>query len=204
MTLPLYLAFIAAASVLLVFPGPTVLMVIGYGLAEGRKSVWSLVTGVCLGDAVACAGSLAGLGALLSASAAAFTVVKVVGAVYLVWLGIGMLRSGNDAVASPAPCPAGRKFVHAFTVTVLNPKTILFFVAFLPQFVSPQAPALPQLALLGTTFVLLGAANTTAYALLAGTIGGRIRDPRFVGTLRRVGGGSLIGAGVLTAVAVKR
>lgn len=204
MTLPLYLAFIVAASVLLVFPGPTVLMVIGYGLTEGRKSVWSLVTGVCLGDAVACAGSLAGLGALLSASAAAFTVVKVVGAVYLVWLGIGMLRSGNDAAVSPAPCPAGRKFVHAFTVTVLNPKTILFFVAFLPQFVSPAAPALPQLALLGTTFVLLGAVNTTAYALLAGTIGGRIRDPRFVGTLRRVGGGSLIGAGVLTAVAVKR
>ena len=203
MTVALYLAFVAAASVLLVFPGPTVLMVIGYGLAEGRKSVWSLVAGVCLGDAVACAGSLAGLGALLSASAAAFTVVKTIGAVYLVWLGIGMLRSGNLA-AVPAPSPAGRKLVHAFTVTVLNPKTILFFVAFLPQFVSPQAPALPQLALLGTTFVLLGVVNTTAYALLAGSIGGRIRDPRFVGTLRRVGGGSLIGAGVLTAVAAKR
>ena len=203
MPVPLYLAFVAAASVLLVFPGPTVLMVIGYGLAEGRKSVWSLVAGVCLGDAVACAGSLAGLGALLSASAAAFTVVKTIGAIYLVWLGIGMLRSGNLA-AVPAPSPAGRKLVHAFTVTVLNPKTILFFVAFLPQFVSPQAPALPQLALLGTTFVLLGVVNTTAYALLAGSIGGRIRDPRFVGTLRRVGGGSLIGAGVLTAVAAKR
>jgi threonine/homoserine/homoserine lactone efflux protein len=203
MTVPLYLAFVAAASVLLVFPGPTVLMVIGYGLAEGRKSVWSLVAGVCLGDAVACAGSLAGLGALLSASAAAFTVVKTIGAIYLVWLGIGMLRSGNLADI-PAPSPAGRKLVHAFTVTVLNPKTILFFVAFLPQFVSPQAPALPQLALLGTTFVLLGVVNTTAYALLAGSIGGRIRDPRFVGTLRRVGGGSLIGAGVLTAVAARR
>ena len=203
MPVPLYLAFVAAASVLLVFPGPTVLMVIGYGLAEGRKSVWSLVAGVCLGDAVACAGSLAGLGALLSASAAAFTVVKIIGAVYLVWLGIGMLRSGNLADV-PAPSPAGRKLVHAFTVTVLNPKTILFFVAFLPQFVSPQAPALPQLALLGTTFVLLGVVNTTAYALLAGSIGGRIRDPRFVGTLRRVGGGSLIGAGVLTAVAARR
>ena len=203
MTVPLYLAFVAAASVLLVFPGPTVLMVIGYGLAEGRKSVWSLVAGVCLGDAVACAGSLAGLGALLSASAAAFTVVKTIGAIYLVWLGIGMLRSGNLADI-PAPSPAGRKLVHAFTVTVLNPKTILFFVAFLPQFVSPQAPALPQLALLGTTFVLLGVVNTTAYALLAGSIGGRIRDPRFVGTLRRVGGGSLIGAGVLTAVATRR
>ena len=140
MTLPLYLAFVAAASLLLVFPGPTVLMVIGYGLAEGRKSVWSLVAGVCLGDAVACAGSLAGLGALLSASAAAFTVVKTVGALYLVWLGIGMLRAGDASAAAPASCPAGRKFFHAFTVTLLNPKTILFFIAFLPQFVSPSSP----------------------------------------------------------------
>ena len=204
MTLTLYLAFIAAASVLLVFPGPTVLLVIGYGLAEGRKSVWSLVAGVCLGDAVACAGSLAGLGALLSASAAAFTVVKTIGAVYLVWLGIAMFRSGNDVAEIPNPSPSGRKFVRAFTVTLLNPKTILFFVAFLPQFVSPAAPALPQLLLLGATFVLLGAVNTAAYATLSGTVGGRIRDPRFVGTLRRVGGGSLIGAGVLTAVATRR
>jgi threonine/homoserine/homoserine lactone efflux protein len=204
MTLPLYLAFVAAASLLLIFPGPTVLMVIGYGLAEGRKSVWSLVAGVCLGDAVACAGSLAGLGALLSASAAAFTVVKAVGALYLVWLGIGMLRAGAASAAIPASCPAGRKFVHAFTVTLLNPKTILFFVAFLPQFVSPSAPALPQLLLLGATFVILGAFNTAAYATLSGSLGGRIRDPRFVRRLRRVGGGALIGAGVMTAVAARR
>ncbi len=203
MTIPLYLAFVAAASLLLVFPGPTVLMVVGYGLAEGRKSVWSLVAGVCLGDAVACAGSLAGLGAVLSASAAAFTCVKFVGALYLVWLGIGMLRAG-EAAASPAPCPAGRKFVRAFTVTVLNPKTLLFFVAFLPQFVSPTSPALPQLALLGATFVALGAVNTAAYALLSGSLGGRIRDPRFARRLRRVGGGALIGAGVMTAVAARR
>ena len=204
MTLPLYLAFVAAASLLLVFPGPTVLMVIGYGLAEGRKSVWSLVAGVCLGDAVACAGSLAGLGALLSASAAAFTVVKTVGALYLVWLGIGMLRAGDASAAAPASCPAGRKFFHAFTVTLLNPKTILFFIAFLPQFVSPSSPALPQLLLLGATFVILGAFNTAAYATLSGSLGGRIRDPRFVRRLRRVGSGALIGAGVMTAVATRR
>ncbi|WP_300159856.1 LysE family translocator [Solidesulfovibrio sp.] len=203
MTIPLYLAFVAAASLLLVFPGPTVLMVVGYGLAEGRTSVWSLVAGVCLGDAVACAGSLAGLGAILSASAAAFVCVKFVGALYLVWLGIGMLRA-DDVAASPTPCPAGRKFARAFTVTVLNPKTLLFFVAFLPQFVSPSSPALPQLVLLGATFVALGAVNTAVYALLSGSLGGRIRDARFVRRLRRVGGGALIGAGVMTAVAARR
>ena len=89
-------------------------------------------------------------------------------------------------------------------MTLLNPKTILFFVAFLPQFVSPSAPALPQLLLLGATFVILGAFNTAAYATLSGSLGGRIRDPRFVRRLRRVGGGALIGAGVMTAVATRR
>lgn len=204
MTLPLYFAFIAAASVLLIIPGPTVLLVVGYGLAEGRRSLWALVGGVALGDAVACAGSLLGLGALLAASAAAFTIVKAVGAVYLVWLGIGMIRSGNAALAAPPPCPAGRKFAHAFAVTALNPKTILFFVAFLPQFVSHAAPVGPQLFLLGATFVVLAMFNTAAYAMLSGTAGGRIRDPRFVRRLRRVGGGALIGAGVMTAVAARR
>ncbi len=203
MSLPLYLAFIAAASFLLIIPGPTVLLVISYGLAEGRRSPWPIVGGVCLGDAVACAGSLLGLGALLSASAAAFTVVKAIGAVYLVWLGIGMIRSGN-AVAASEPRPSGRKFAHAFAVTALNPKTILFFVAFLPQFVSPGASAGPQLFLLGATFVALAAVNTTAYALLSGTAGGRIRDPRFVRRLKRLGGGALVGAGVMTAVAARR
>lgn len=204
MSLPLYLAFIAAASLLLITPGPTVLLVVGYGLAEGRKAMWSLVAGVALGDVVACGGSLLGLGALLSASAAAFTVVKIVGAAYLIWLGIGMIRSGDVGVRPPAASPAGRKFVHAFAVTVLNPKSILFFVAFLPQFVSHAAPVGPQLFLLGATFMLLAIANTTAYAFLAGSAGGRIRDPRFVGRLRRCGGGALIGAGVLTAVATRR
>lgn len=204
MTLPLYLAFLAAASALLVFPGPTVLMVIGYGLAEGRKSLWSLIVGVCLGDAVACAGSLAGLGAVLSASATAFGVVKFVGAAYLIWLGIGMVRAGRQATTVPPPVPSGRKCLHAFAVTVFNPKTILFFVAFLPQFVSPAAPALPQLVLLGATFVLLGVINTTAYALLSGSVGGSLRNPRVVGRLRLVGGGALVGAGVLTAVAARR
>lgn len=201
MTLPLYFAFVAAAAVLLVIPGPTVLLVVGYGLAEGRRSVWPLVLGVCLGDAVACACSLAGLGALLAASAAAFTVVKYAGAVYLVYLGIGMLRSGPVAAREATPSRAGKKFLHAFAVTASNPKCILFFVAFLPQFISHDAPVVPQLVLLGLTFVLMGAVNTLVYASLSGAAGSRVRDPRFARKLRRLGGGALIGAGLLTAAA---
>lgn len=202
MTLPLYLAFLAAASVVLVIPGPTVLLVVGHALAEGRRGLWALVAGVALGDAVACAGSLAGLGALLAASAAAFACVKSIGAAYLIWLGLGMLRSGRLPGDQPLPsCPARRKLVRAFTVTALNPKSILFFVAFLPQFVSHAAPVGPQLLLLGVTFVVLGALNVAIYGALAGSAGSRIRNPRVVGGLRRMGGGALVGAGVLTAAA---
>lgn len=201
MTLPLYGAFVAAAAILLVIPGPTVLLVVGYGLAEGRRSVWPLVAGVCLGDATACACSLAGLGALLAASALAFTVVKWVGAVYLIWLGIAMFRSGQRPVARVRPSPAGRKFWHAFAVTACNPKCILFFVAFLPQFVNHDAPLVPQLVLLGATFVGLGLINSFVYAVVSGTAGGCVRNPRFVGRLSRLGGGALVGAGLLTAAA---
>ena len=201
MTVPLYLAFLVAASMLLVIPGPTVLLVVGYGLAEGRRSLWALVAGVALGDAVACAGSLAGLGALLSASAAAFTVIKIIGAAYLVWLGIGMLRGANIPARSQCPSPAAKKFAHAFTVTALNPKSILFFVAFLPQFVNPGAPAVPQLVCLGATFVVLGAVSIATYGYFSGLAGGRLQDPRLLRRIRRVGGGTLIGAGLLTAAA---
>jgi len=199
MTLPLYCAFLLAAMSLLVIPGPTVLLIIGYGLADGRKSSWPVVVGVALGDAVACTGSVIGLGAVLAASATAFTIVKLVGAAYVVYLGIGMIRSGSaGSPAVPTSSPR-RKFTHAFAVTASNPKDILFFLAFLPQFVNPTQPANPQLALLGATFVILSAVNATAYSYLSGSAGNRIRNPRFLRRLRAFGGSILVGAGVLTA-----
>ena len=201
MTLPLYLAFIAAAAFLLVIPGPTVLMVVGYGLAEGRKNNWPLVVGVALGDALALACSVAGLGAILAASASAFTILKYIGAIYLVYLGIGMIRSGAAAAPKLSAASPRKKFAHAFAVTAVNPKCILFFVAFLPQFISHDAPAGPQLLLLGVTFVVLSAINATTFSFLSGTAGSRIQDPRFMRKLKGVGGSVMIGAGVLTAAA---
>lgn len=201
MTLPLYLAFVIAAAVLLIIPGPTVLLVIGYGLTEGRRSLWSLVCGVALGDALALTGSVAGLGAVLAASAAAFTVLKYCGAVYLVSLGWTMLRS-KAAEATPQPARSPRRtFTHAFAVTAANPKSILFFVAFLPQFVNPAQPAGRQLVLLGATFVLLSAINTATYAALAASAGSRLQNAHRLSGLTRLGGGVAIGAGLLTAMA---
>ncbi|EHJ47527.1 Lysine exporter protein (LYSE/YGGA) [Solidesulfovibrio carbinoliphilus subsp. oakridgensis] len=201
MSATLYFAFVAAASLLLLLPGPTVLMVVSYGLAEGRRSLWALVVGVALGDAVALACSVAGLGAVLAASAAAFTFLKYAGAIYLIYLGIGMLRSGAALTPKPVRSSPRRKFAHAFAVTAVNPKCILFFVAFLPQFVSHAAPAGPQLLLLGLTFVLLSALNVGFYSYLSGTAGHCIQNPRFLRRIKGVSGSVMIGAGLLTAAA---
>lgn len=201
MTWPLYLAFIAAASVLLIIPGPTVLMVVGYGLAEGRRKNWPLVAGVVLGDAVALTCSVAGLGAVLAASAQAFTILKYCGALYLIYLGISMIRSGATATPKLNIVSSRKKFLHALAVTSVNPKPILFFVAFLPQFISHDAPAGPQLLLLGTTFCLLSAINVSLFSYLAGTAGSRIQNPRFMRRLKVTGGGVMVGAGLLTAAA---
>ncbi|HML52613.1 MAG TPA: LysE family translocator [Solidesulfovibrio magneticus] len=201
MTWPLYLAFIAAASVLLVIPGPTVLMVVGYGLAEGRRKNWPLVAGVVLGDAVALTCSVAGLGAVLAASAQAFTILKYCGALYLIYLGVGMIRSGATATPKLNIVSSRKKFLHALAVTSVNPKPILFFVAFLPQFISHDAPAGPQLLLLGATFCLLSAINVSLFSYLAGTAGSRIQNPRFMRRLKVTGGGVMVGAGLLTAAA---
>lgn len=201
MTWPLYLAFIAAASVLLVIPGPTVLMVVGYGLAEGRRKNWPVVAGVVLGDAVALTCSVAGLGAVLAASAQAFTILKYCGALYLIYLGVCLIRSGATATPKLNIVSSRKKFLHALAVTSVNPKPILFFVAFLPQFISHDAPAGPQLLLLGATFCLLSAVNVSLFSYLAGTAGSRIQNPRFMRRLKVAGGGVMVGAGVLTAAA---
>ena len=201
MTWPLYLAFIAAASVLLIIPGPTVLMVVGYGLAEGRRENWPLVAGVVLGDAVALTCSVAGLGAVLAASAQAFTILKYCGALYLLYLGVCMIRSGATATPKLNIVSSRKKFLHALAVTSVNPKPILFFVAFLPQFISHDAPAGPQLLLLGATFCLLSAINVSLFSYLAGTAGSRIQNPRFMRRLKVTGGGVMVGAGLLTAAA---
>jgi threonine/homoserine/homoserine lactone efflux protein len=157
------------------------------------------VAGVALGDLTAITLSMLGLGAVLATSATLFTIVKWIGAVYLIWIGVKMIREkGGVAAADPLAAKKAR-FAQAFCVTVLNPKTIMFFIAFLPQFVSHDHPVTPQLALLGATFTLLGVVNAYMYAALAASAGSRLTRPGFVSAIRKTGGGVLVGAGVLTA-----
>ncbi|CTQ70675.1 Homoserine/homoserine lactone efflux protein [Roseibium alexandrii] len=201
MTLELYLAYVAATLIVLAIPGPTIMLVVSYALTQGRKSAAASVMGVGLGDATAAAASLLGLGALLAASATAFTVLKWVGAAYLVWLGLKMWRSRPSALGphTVADIPAGKIFWHAYVVTALNPKGIVFFMAFLPHFIAPQAPVVPQLFLLGITFVVLGIVNAAVYAFAAAAVGQKLRSPSLLRLINRVGGGFLISAAAMTA-----
>ena len=197
-----WLAFAAASAVMLAIPGPTILLVISYALGHGRRTAGATVAGVALGDFTAMTASMLGLGALLATSAAIFTVLKWAGAAYLVWLGIKLWRApvtiGAEGEAQAEEKP-GRIFAHAYVVTALNPKSIVFFVAFLPQFLDLSQPMLPQMAIFEITFLTLAALNAFSYALLASAARKTIRKPSVQKVVNRTGGTLLIGAGLLTA-----
>ena len=200
MSIETYLAFIAASAVLLLIPGPTILLVISYALGEGKRVAYPVAAGVALGDFTAMTLSMLGLGALLAASAELFTALKWIGAGYLIWLGIKLWRAGAAGAKVEARCGGSplKMLAHAWLVTALNPKSITFFVAFLPQFLDLKAPMLPQMAIFETTFLVLAAANAFGYALAAGRAREFVARPDILGWFHRIGGSLLIGAGLLT------
>lgn len=198
----LWLAFVAASFVVLVIPGPTILLVMSYALTQGRGVAVAMALGVALGDLIAMTASLAGLGAIVLASAGLFTLLKWVGAGYLVYLGIRLLRSPParlDMTAGTEARSARAIFFHAAAVTALNPKSIAFFIAFVPQFIRPEVPLAPQFAALVVTFVVMGGLNALAYTLAADRLRARIRRPAVLKWMNRAGGGALITMGALTA-----
>ncbi len=202
MPFDLWLAFVAASTALLLIPGPTVLLVLSYALSKGRGVAVASATGVALGDLIAMSASLAGLGALVLASATLFTVLKWVGAAYLIWLGIKLVRSApSGGLEMPQSRDVTERQVlrHTAAVTALNPKSIAFFIAFVPQFITPGAPLLPQFAILIATFVGLAAINALAYALLADRLRRVIGRPSVITWITRAGGSALIAMGIATA-----
>jgi threonine/homoserine/homoserine lactone efflux protein len=204
MTLETWFAFVIASVVLLIIPGPTILTVISYSVAQGRRASLPLVAAVALGDSTALVLSLAGLGAVLSASALWFTVVKTAGGLYLVFLGLKLLRAG--AAAGPQPVAtvsdsSWRLFANTYLVTALNPKGIVFFVAFLPQFLTPGVPSAPQLWVLAATFIVLATVNATLYVLFAGSARTALSSPKAQRRFNLAGGSLLTGAGVWALLA---
>jgi threonine/homoserine/homoserine lactone efflux protein len=171
-------------------------------VTHGRTSVIPLVGGVLLGDFTAMTLSLLGVGALLSASAVLFSIFKWVGALYLLYLGVQLWRSNpnKQSVQGTAKNISPRSlFRSSFIVTALNPKSIAFFVAFLPQFIDPLKPALSQFTLLGGTFLFLAVLNAALYALFAGQLRDQIKKKRVRKWFNRCGGSALIGAAIITA-----
>jgi len=202
MSLESFIPFVFATILILIIPGPTIILVISQAVTHGRKSVVPLVVGVLLGDFTAMTCSLLGLGVILSASAFLFSIFKWVGALYLLYLGIQMWRSNpqkHSDRGSGQKSSARLLLQRSFIVTALNPKSIAFFVAFLPQFMDPLKPVLPQMTLLGGTFLFLAVCNAALYAIFAGQLREQIRKERVRKWFNRCGGSALIGAGIITA-----
>ncbi|HEY4367803.1 MAG TPA: LysE family translocator [Steroidobacteraceae bacterium] len=201
-TWPLLVAFLVASFILAITPGPGVLYIVTRSVAQGRRSGLVSVAGVALGNLGNALGASIGLAALFAVSSTAFLIVKYAGALYLLYLGVRALREPvHVAEAKPtAVVPLSRVFRDGFVVALLNPKTAVFFAAFLPQFMHAQAASALQSALLGAMFVAIAATTDTAYAMTASALTPmltRANPLRSIG--RYVSGGVFIGLGLLAA-----
>jgi len=200
-----YAVFCAATLALLVVPGPAVLYIVTRSIHQGRRAGLVSVLGIHLGTLVHVAAATAGLSALLVSSATAFSVVKYAGAAYLIGIGLVTLfsKKGDSEIALCGERTLKRVFAQGVVVNVLNPKTALFFLAFLPQFVDPErGNATLQIAALGLTFVAFGLVTDSLWALAAGTAGEVLRRSRhFVRVQRYVSGTVFVGLGVVAALA---
>ena len=200
MTSEMWIAFVFASGIILIIPGPTIILVISQAISHGRGVVIPLVVGVTMGDFTAMTLSILGLGAILKTSAALYTVLKWIGAAYLIYLGIKLWRSSSDPYEiSVAPKETSNRllFQRAFIVTALNPKSIAFFVAFLPQFIHPHGQTFPQFLILGSTFLFLASINAMIYAIFAGQLRDTMQNEKVRRWFNRCGGSALIGAGLL-------
>lgn len=207
MTLEVWLTFVFTASIILVIPGPTIIYVVGQSLTHGRKASLPLSIGVITGDAICIVLSLTGLSALLTLFSTAFLVVKYLGAAYLVYLGIKMIWSNtklNTQHINTAAYNAKSIFRDVFLVNALNPKGIVFYSAFMPQFVNPQQNILFQFGLLAITFLALALINVMGYALAASKTNELFKTPKFTKAFNLTGGLSLICAGLYSATIEKK
>ncbi len=203
---PLLLAFVLAGCVLAITPGPGVVYIVTRTLSQGRRAGLASVAGVAIGNFGNAAAAAWGMAAVLAASSAAFDLLRYAGAAYLVYLGIHALRSTGTAPSSPiTPAGPGQVLRQGLLVALLNPKTTLFFAAFLPQFMpSPVAPVQQALAL-GALFVAIAAASDTAYVLLAGALAPALRaSGRAAQRGRYLAAAVYLGLGVYAALAGSR
>jgi threonine/homoserine/homoserine lactone efflux protein len=193
-----WVGFLVTSIILLLLPGPTVLTVISYSLSHGRSAKFALVAAVTLGDVTSAFFSLAGLGALLSASSVLFTIVKWSGGLYLIYLGCKTLYSGAVQVREDIKFDEQRKvFTSTYLVTALNPKSIIFYMAYLPLFVNPNSSAIYQMTLLACTFIVLACISTYCYSVFASSVREIFVSAKAQKTINRLSGGMLCATGLL-------
>jgi len=203
-TLQTWLAFCLATTVILIIPGPTILTVVGYSLRHGKRSTLPLVVGVGLGDATALTLSLLGLGILIAKSAWAFTFIKLLGGAYLIYLGVSMFKQGSSArqLVESENAKTGRSMLlNTWLVTALNPKGIVFVIAFFPQFLNPDSNVGVQLWIMSLTFLALAIINAALYAVFATHAGRWVSSARASAAMQRGAGSLLIAAGAWTLAA---
>jgi len=200
-----WVAFLVASILFIQVPGPSLLFTLGRALTVSLRDALLSVVGNALGVVVQALTVAIGLGAVVAASATAYSVIKLAGAAYVVWLGVQAIRHRADAraaldVGQRPPERTGRSLLAGFTVGVSNPKTIVFFVAFLPQFTTPGAPAGPQIALLGLVFGMLAVVSDGIWATVAGRARRWFaRQPRRLDAMGATGGAMMVGLGVTMA-----
>ncbi|HEX8786731.1 MAG TPA: LysE family transporter [Telluria sp.] len=202
MSFATWITFVIAGILIAISPGSGAILSMSHGLAYGVKKASATVLGLQMGLILVLLIAGAGVGSLLLASELAFTVVKTVGALYLIWLGIGQMRSKAKASGVPTAGLAahptfGRRVLTGFLTNATNPKGIIFMVAVLPQFISKEAPVLPQLAILGATMVTIDTSVMHGYAFLASSMQRFFRDEHAVKLQNRFFGGVLIVVGTL-------
>ncbi|MDP2562945.1 LysE family translocator [Psychrobium sp. 1_MG-2023] len=204
MSIEVWISFIAASMILCFSPGPTVFLVMGQALEYGKKSVTPLVAGTLSGDVIAMSFSFVGMGALLATSATLFTILKWAGALYLIYLGIKAFRTKvSVAEVAPKQMQKGSVYFNALVVTALNPKGIIFFMAFFPLFINANAPFLPQMLIMAVTFLAVSTASVSFYATFSGILRSKVSSVKFQNGFNKVSGGMLVGAGAITATIQK-
>ncbi len=195
------LVFAGASIAMLVFPGPSVIYIVTRSVEQGRRAGLVSMLGVEAGGLVHVAAAALGISAIVASSATVFSIVKYAGAAYLIYLGVQRWRGGEPASEQGEPQARGDLFRQGMVVNVLNPKTAIFFLAFLPQFVDPSMAVAPQVLVLGAEFIAIAVLSDGAYALIAGTLGERVRRSAVANRwVDRAAGGTLVALGGLAAV----
>ena len=205
MSIEVYVAFALATSLMILLPGPSVMLTVSHSLTFGAPKALFTVTGAVAAIAVQFAVAIAGMTSFMLLMAEWFEVLRWAGVAYLIWLGVRQWRApvAPDGAVEPRSAAASSLFLQGFMVTLGNPKSLIFLAAFLPQFLTPGAPLAPQVALMAPTFLLIGFIITALWALVAGHARRWFQGPRRLKLRNRVAGGLMIGAGAALA-AVRR